>query len=143
MQSALIIGAGVFGATAASELRRRGWSVTVLDPGPLPHPLAASTDISKVLRMEYGPDERYMALMEDAFHGWREWARAWNAAGEPPLFHETGVLMVSRDPMEPGGFEHDSWQLLRRRGHHPERLDAGALAQRFPAWSTGAYVDGF
>ena len=33
------------------ELTRRGHPVTLLDPGPLPHPLAASTDISKVVRM--------------------------------------------------------------------------------------------
>ena len=143
MPSVLVVGAGVFGAAAASELRRRGWTVTVIDPGPLPHPLAASTDISKALRMEYGPDERYMALMEQAFRGWREWARAWSDAGQASLFHETGVLVASRHPMRSGGFEHDSWQLLLRRGHHPERFDAQSLAHRFPAWSTGAYVDGF
>ena len=33
-------------------------------PGPLPHPLAASTDISKVIRMDYGPDEDYLTAME-------------------------------------------------------------------------------
>ena len=141
--SVLVVGAGVFGATAASELRRRGWAVTVIDPGPLPHPLAASTDISKALRMEYGSDERYMALMEDAFRGWREWARLRSAAGQASLFHETGVLVVSRDPMRSGGFEYESWQMLHHRGHRPERLDAEILAHRFPAWSAGVYVDGF
>lgn len=139
----LVIGAGVFGAAAAVELRRRGHEVTLLDPGPIPHPLAASTDVSKVLRMEYGADETYMALMERAFEGWRRWVREWAAAGVPGLYHETGVLMVCRAPMAAGGFEHESWQLLRRRGHVPERLDAEALARRFPAWSTGRYVDGF
>jgi glycine/D-amino acid oxidase-like deaminating enzyme len=138
-----VVGAGVFGAAAALELRRRGHEVTLLDPGPLPHPLAASTDVSKVLRMEYGVDETYTTLMERAFDGWRAWAREWEARGLPGLYHETGVLMVCRAPMTPGGFEHDSWQLVLRRGHRPERLDAAALAHRFPAWSTGKYVDGF
>ncbi len=32
----LVVGAGVFGATAALELRLQGHSVTLIDPGPLP-----------------------------------------------------------------------------------------------------------
>jgi glycine/D-amino acid oxidase-like deaminating enzyme len=138
-----VAGAGVFGAAAALELARRGHPVTLVDPGPLPHPLAASTDISKVLRMEYGTDEAYMELAERAFTGWRRWAGEWAAAGTEPLYHETGVLMVCQTPMAPGGFEYESWQMLRRRGHRPERVDADSLARRFPPWSTGKYVDGF
>lgn len=142
-RTTLVVGAGVFGATVALELRRRGHAVILLEDGPVPHPLAASNDISKVLRMEYGRDEAYMALMEDAFEGWQRWARDWHAAGEEQLYHETGVLMVCRVPMAAGGFEHESWETLRRRGHQPERLDPEALARRFPAWSTRRYVDGF
>ena len=55
--SVIVVGAGVFGSSAALELRRRGHEVTLLDPGPIPHVLASSTDISKVLRMDYGADE--------------------------------------------------------------------------------------
>ncbi len=51
--------------------------------------------------------------------------------------------MICRDRMEPGGFEFESWQLLLKRGHQPERLDAEAIARRFPAWRPGRYVDGF
>ncbi len=40
-QKMIIIGSGIFGVTAAIELRRRGHAVQLLDPGPLPHPLAA------------------------------------------------------------------------------------------------------
>jgi len=52
----VVAGAGVYGLTAAIELRQRGYAVALVDPGPLPHPLAASTDISKLIRMDYGPD---------------------------------------------------------------------------------------
>ena len=38
----IVVGAGIFGLTAALELERRGHRVTVLDPGPVPHPLAAT-----------------------------------------------------------------------------------------------------
>lgn len=139
----LVAGAGVFGLAAALELRARGHDVSVLDPGRVPHPLAASTDISKVIRLEYGPDEAYMALMEEARDGWLAWNGAWRAEGDEPLYHETGVLMVCREPMATGGFEYESFRLLERRGHRPERMDGAAIARRFPAWSTGRYVDGF
>jgi glycine/D-amino acid oxidase-like deaminating enzyme len=143
MDSALVVGAGIFGVTAALELDSRGHRVTLLDSGPLPHPLAASTDISKVIRMEYGPDEGYMALMEEARRGWLAWNAEWSAQGLEPLYHETGVLMVCRESMSDGGFEHESWRTLRKRGHQPERVDREAIAERFPAWSSGRYVDGF
>ncbi len=134
-----MVGAGIFGVTAALALRRRGHEVSLFDPGPLPHPLAESTDISKVVRLDYGPDDGYLALMESALEGWRRW----NAAWEEPLFHEVGVTFLSRAPMEAGGFEHESFVRLARRGHPVERLDAAAIRARFPAWSTGAYVDGY
>lgn len=135
----LVVGAGIFGITAALEMKARGYRVAVLDPGPLPHPLAASTDISKVVRMEYGPDEAYMTLMEQAYPGWLRW----NGELGEPLFHDVGVTMLTRAPMAPGGFEYESYHLLRKRGHTPERLNAEQIAQRFPAWQPGAFVDGF
>src|SRR6185295_760342 len=107
------------------------------DPGPIPHPLAESTDISKVVRMDYGADADYTALGEAALAGWRAWNARW------PLFHDTGVTFLSRDTMAPGGFEHDSFALLTARGHPLERLDARAIATRFPAYREGALVDGY
>jgi glycine/D-amino acid oxidase-like deaminating enzyme len=139
----IIIGSGIFGVTAALELARRGHRVTLVDPGPIPHPDASSTDISKVIRMEYGTDEYHMALVEEALEGWDDWNDHWGGNGTGPLFHECGVLMVCRRPMSTGGFEFESWQLLNRRGHAPQRLDADSIANRFPAWATGNHVDGF
>ncbi|HEU0029156.1 MAG TPA: FAD-dependent oxidoreductase [Kofleriaceae bacterium] len=134
-----VVGGGIFGVTAALELRARGCDVTVFDPGPLPHPLAESTDISKVVRCDYGGDEPYTILGERALDGWRRWNAAWPVA----RYHESGVMFLSRQPMQRGGFEHDSYELLARRGHHVERLDAHAIAARFPAYRPGAFVDGY
>lgn len=135
----LIVGAGIFGLTAALELHARGHTVAVVDPGPLPHPLAASTDISKVIRMEYGTDEQYMAMVEAALPRWR----AWNETLGEPLFHEVGLLALTREPMQTGNFEYESYRTLQKRGHEPERLTTEEIARRFPAWQDGGYVDGF
>lgn len=134
----LIVGAGIYGTTAALELRRRGHGVAVLDPGPVPHALAASTDVSKVVRMEYGTDDDYMALVDDSVTGWLEW----NERFGDVLYHQTGVTMLACSAMAPGGYEHESYVRLLARGHRPERLSADDVARRFPAWSS-AFVDGF
>jgi glycine/D-amino acid oxidase-like deaminating enzyme len=135
----LVIGGGIFGITAALELHARACEVTLVDPGPLPHPLAESTDISKIVRCDYGADEDYTLLGERSLDGWRRWNSTWRTA----RFHETGVMFLTRAPIQPGGFEHESFTLLARRGHRVERLDAAAITARFPAYRPGLYVDGY
>ena len=134
----VIVGAGINGATAAVELARRGHRVTLLDPGPLPHPLAASTDISKVVRMEYGPDADYMELAERSLRGWQAWNREFGV----DLFHQTGVLFLRQEKMKRGTFEGDSYALLKTRKHQPQRLTAAEIKKRFPAWNARRFVDG-
>lgn len=133
----------MFGVSAAWELARRGHSVVLVDQGTIPHPLAASTDISKVIRMEYGADQFYMELVESARDGWLEWNERWLSEGNDPLYHETGVLMITQRPMSENGFEFESWRTLEKRGHAPERIDPSTLADRFPAWNPEIFVDGF
>ena len=135
----LVIGGGTFGVNTALELRTRGHAVTLLEPGPLPNPNAASTDISKVIRMDYGRDEFYMQMMEDALAQWR----AWNEEFGEPVFHETGVLYLTLGGMRPGDFEYESYQLLQKRGHPVERLDSSSISKRFPAWNSSLYPDGY
>lgn len=138
-RSVVVIGAGVFGLTAALELRARGWRVSMLDPGPVPRPAAASTDISKVIRIDYGADELYTAMGEAALAGWEQWNSRWAS----PVYHQDGFLVLTTDVMQPGGFEHESYALLRRRGHTPERLRPADLSARFPAWPSSRYQDGY
>ncbi len=130
----VVVGSGIFGVTGAVELARRGHAVTLLEAGAIPHPLAESTDVSKAVRMDYGADELYASEMERALDGWR----AWNATWSEPLFHETGAMFVTRTAMAPGGFEHDSFETLTRRGHALLRLDALAIAERS---SLAGFVD--
>jgi glycine/D-amino acid oxidase-like deaminating enzyme len=135
----LVIGAGAFGMTAALELRGRGFSVTVIDPGPIPHLLAASTDVSKVVRMEYGSDLQYTRMADRAIDGFLVWNEEFNEE----LYVNTGVLMLGRTPMQPGSYLYESHELLRSEGHYVERLDSDEVRRRFPAWNADTYVDGF
>src|SRR5262245_45914695 len=111
--SILVAGAGIFGLTAAWELRRRGWTVTVLDPGPVPRPSAASTDVSKIVRGDYGADDLYIDMAEAALEGWGLLNARWGT----PLYHEDGFVVLASEPMSPGGFEYESFESLRLRTH--------------------------
>jgi glycine/D-amino acid oxidase-like deaminating enzyme len=135
----VVVGSGVFGASSALELALRGHKVTLLDPGPLPRPIASSTDISKAVRMDYGSDDLYMALMEEGLRRWDRWNLQW---GEE-LYHEDGFLFLTSGEMRPGDFEYESFQLLQRRGHRVERMNSNALQGRYPAWNAPKYSDGY
>src|ERR1700694_805243 len=101
MPKIIVVGAGINGVTSAIELKKRGHDVDLVDPGPLPHPLAASTDISKAVRGAYGPDETYTELAERSIPIWRDW----NAKFGTELYHEVGFLFVRHEPMRSADFE--------------------------------------
>src|SRR5712691_5567326 len=138
MAKVIVVGAGINGVTSAIELKKRGQEVTLVDPGPLPHPLAASTDISKAVRAAYGADEDYTALAERSIKLWRKW----NEEFGTKLYHEVGVMFVRRAKMELGDFEYESLKLLEKRGLKVARMDAPQLWKPFPAWNPELYRDG-
>ncbi len=137
--SVLVIGAGIFGLTAAVELQQRGYRVTVADPGPVPHPLAASNDVSRMVRMDYGGDGLYSSLGAEAIEGWHHWNAGWGRE----LYHEDGFLLMSSVPMAAGSFEQDSYSLLTERGFSLKHLSPGDLAGSYPHWNSHYYIDGY
>lgn len=128
-ETTVVVGGGVFGAAAAVELRARGHRVVLLDPGPLPHPRASSTDVSKAVRSDYGDDGTLTDLALEALAGWRRWNAEW---AEPP-YREVGFLAWSGRPLAEGGFEADCRRLHVERGLPVELWSAGELRRRFPA----------
>jgi glycine/D-amino acid oxidase-like deaminating enzyme len=138
MSRIIIVGAGINGVTAAIELKKRGHKLMLIDPGPLPQPLAASTDISKAVRRAYGADEDYTALADRSIKLWRKW----NEEFGTELYHEVGVMFVRRREMKPGDFEYESFKMLERHGHKIERMNSTQLWKRFPAWNPELYRDG-
>ena len=141
LQRIAIVGAGIFGVTAALELSRRGHAVELFDPGAVPNPLAASTDISKMIRMDYW--ERiafYTELMEEAFLGWDAWNAEW---GEELSITRPGSCCWPALRFTEAHSRATASRFFGARGHAVERLDAAALERRFPAWSAGRYPDGY
>src|SRR5713101_8132910 len=103
MLRVIVVGAGINGLTAAIELKKRGHQVILIDPGPLPQPLAASTDISKAVRAAYGADEDYTELAERSIKLWRKWNKELGVK----LYHEIGFLFLRQRSMQPGDFEYE------------------------------------
>src|SRR5262245_40359997 len=135
MKDVIVVGAGVFGLSSALALRARGCVVTVVDPGPIPHPRAASTDLSKAVRADYGRDDLYTDWMLEALPRWRAWNERWGRE----LFHETGVAFLSGRPPQPGGFEHESARRLIARGIPVELLRGEEITRRFPQWAKNRF----
>ncbi len=137
----LIIGAGVFGVYTAIELRKKNHTVAVLNPDQIPHPLAASTDISKIVRMEYGTDLEYMDMAIASLEAWR----SWNEILGETIFHETGFVLATTSDIEdnPLSFDGASYFNLLKKAFTPERLKSGILGKRYPAFQTADYKDGF
>ena len=133
----VIIGSGIFGITAALELHKRGYSVAVCSSGVIPDPLAASTDISKVIRFDYGFDQDYFELGIEAVKGWHEW----NTSLGEEIYFETGVSFLASASLQPGGYEHDSLHLLKERGLPVTLLDDGM--KNLPAWNRDKYPYGY
>tara|TARA_B100000929_G_scaffold150419_1_gene119147 strand:+ start:2400 stop:3581 length:1182 start_codon:yes stop_codon:yes gene_type:complete len=135
----VIVGGGIFGCTAALELLSRGWSVSIVNPGGPPHEDAASTDVSKVVRMDYGSDVFYHELGEMAIEGWKRWNRDWPR----PLYHEDGFLILSHGQMQPGEYEYENHHVLGQRGYDIPRLNMNLASTDYPAWDFSGYSDGY
>lgn len=135
----LIIGAGIFGLSAAIELRKRKYSVAILNPDTIPHPLAASTDISKIVRMEYGSDQEYFDMAEICIGKWKEWNDFFNIR----LYHEVGMLMLCKDSLASGNqhYEAKSYEKLIKKGYPIEKIGLEDMPQRFPAIHPSYYTD--
>ena len=140
MYDFLIVGGGIFGLSTAVELAKRKYKTGLLNPDTIPHHLAASTDINKVVRMEYGADTEYFRMAEICMQRWREW----NDLFGVQLYHEVGLMMLCKEKMESERqtFERRSFEKLVVNGYSTHRLNSQTLTQRFPALKEGVYTDG-
>ena len=135
----LVVGGGIYGITTAVALAQRKYNVGLINPDTIPHHLAASTDVTKAVRMEYGSDREYFRMVEIAIEKWLEWNDLFNEK----LYHEVGFLMLCKDKIESDKhtFEKHSYKNLLDAGYSPDRLDVEGIKTRFPAVNTSEYID--
>ncbi|OZJ03039.1 hypothetical protein BZG36_03262 [Bifiguratus adelaidae] len=135
----LIVGGGCFGLSMAYALAKRGiYNVIVFDRKDIPVVDAASTDITKIVRMDYGSETEYMTLALESLPGWRELDRASRKEFGESCFHETGVLFFGRHGQF-GSFERDSIQAFRNLGYSDkiELFETGqSIVARFPQFES-------
>lgn len=120
-----VIGAGVFGAWTAWELRRRGRRVLLVDAFGPAHARASSGGESRMTRSIYGPDLVYTRMAVDSLEQWR-WLSGRSGL---PILHPMGVLMFFRRP-EP--FAEQSIKAHRDLKLPLEVFDRKELQRRYP-----------
>ena len=126
-----VVGAGVFGAWTAYQLRRAGAEVLLLDAYGPGNSRASSGGESRIIRMGYGPDAIYTRMAQRSF---KLWQKFFAEMGQPQLFQPTGMLWLARenDPYCEANLE-----TFAQSGVKFERLDRSELARRYPQINLG------
>jgi N-methyl-L-tryptophan oxidase len=92
VNDAVVIGAGIAGASTALALRRRGLAVTLVDVREPGHARAASAGDHRILRASHGSDELYTRWSREARLRWMELG----AEVGQELFVQAGAVMLAR-----------------------------------------------
>ena len=129
MSSAIVVGAGVFGAALARGLAGDGWEVTLVDPRPPGDPEATSGGESRLIRYSHAGERWYTRSARRARDLWREL----EAETGESLLVEAGVCWFARGE---SGWEAESESTLRAEGIPVERLEPADAARLFPSLGT-------
>ena len=126
MTSAVVVGAGVFGASTARELDRRGWDVTLVEQYTPGHVRSGSGGDTRLLRFSHGEVEWYSLLARRALELWREL----EAEAGLRLFEPVGVAWFDTGVSD---FTQRSEETLRRLGIPCERLTPEEARRLYPS----------
>jgi sarcosine oxidase len=126
-----VVGAGVFGAWAAYQLRLAGADVVLVDAYGPANSRASSGGESRILRFGYGPDAIYTRMAQRSLELWQQ---LFAYIGRQQLFQPTGVLWLAR--------EHDPYceatlKTFRENDVRFTNMERGELSQRFPQLEFG------
>lgn len=132
---AIVIGAGVIGASVALELARGGRSVVVVDKGPGAGAGTTSAS-SAIIRFSYSTRDAILTAYEAAAM-WHDWAGHLGHTDPDGMcrFIPTGNLILRTTGYD-GVRMLELWDEF---GIDHEDLDAEALAARYPWLDTGKY----
>lgn len=123
----IVIGIGGMGSAAAWQLARRGFRVLGLERFDIPHAMGSSHGVTRIIRLPYYEDPRYVPLLRHALELWREI----EAASGERLYFQTGSIDAGPD-------DSDLFQgALRSAREHTlahEVLTSAQISARFPAY---------
>jgi sarcosine oxidase len=126
-----VVGAGVFGAWTAYQLRRAGADVLLIDAYGPANSRASSGGESRILRFGYGPDAIYTRMAQRSLELWKQ---LFDSISRPQLFQSTGVLWLARqqDP-----YCEAALKTFQQNDVEFTRLEPGELVQRYPQLQFG------
>ena len=130
----IVVGAGVFGAWTAENLRRSGKRVLLVDAWGPANARASSGGETRMTRGGYGTDKIYSAM---ALESLEEWKRLSSDTGTR-LFHKTGVLAFFDKEND---YAAGSLKTLQALDIPVARIEPATLAKRWPQinWSDVAF----
>jgi sarcosine oxidase subunit beta len=136
MDTAVVLGGGIMGLSAAWALSRAGIAVRLVEQDEVPNPRGASVDDHRLIRHAYGAHAGYMRMVDPAHAAWD---LLFAEAGERP-YVQTGVLALSQHA---GGWLAESRDALAADGRAAEPLDAAAVAAAWPFLRPDGIADAF
>ena len=130
-----VIGAGVFGAWTALQLRSTGRSVVLVDAFGAGNTRSSSSGESRIIRFGYGRHALYSRWAQYSAHAWQELLRDWR----DDLFIRTGVLWMARANDTALDETARNLELL----HIPyESLGRADVERRYPQFTLGPVTRG-
>jgi glycine/D-amino acid oxidase-like deaminating enzyme len=126
MSTAVVVGAGVFGASTARELARRGWDVTVVEQYAPGNVLSGSGGDTRLLRFSHADEDWYTLSARRSLELWRDL----EAESGQRLFEPIGVAWFSAAGDD---FTVRSEAALGRLGIACERLTPAEARRLYPS----------
>jgi sarcosine oxidase len=123
---AIVVGAGVMGASTAYALSRAGVNVTLLEQFAIGHTRGSSHGRSRIFRFSY-PDPLYVGMAQESLELWREFEVD---SGE--------TLVITSGGFDFGGSIEKNATALEESGIAFEMLDGAEVARRFPFLSVAS-----
>ena len=124
---AIIVGVGGMGSAAAWQLARRGKRVLGIERFDIPHAMGSSHGVTRIIRLPYYEDPRYVPLLRRAYELWREIEAASGA-----------TLLITTGSIDAGPEDGELFQgaLTSAREHRLEHevLTGAQVNDRFPAY---------
>jgi sarcosine oxidase len=125
---AIVVGCGIMGASVSYNLAARGLRVLNIERFGVNNRLGSSHGKTRIIRLAYYEDPRYVPLLRRAFQSWGEA----QAKSGKRLLQITGGLMIGR---ESGELVQGVLKSAKIHGLPHEVLVAAKAAERFPAFT--------